>query len=608
MKKTFFAILLPFLFCTLSHAQSNLSTSRVTIDNVIYYVHTVEAGETLYSLSQAYNVPVGGIIAANPASAEGIRAGQVLKIPAADTPVETPKVNKRKNIIHTVNQGETLYSISKRYQVSLDDIKQANPGLVENDIAIGQQIVIPKDAAGNADNQEIDDQWEDYTDKLDALSPQYIHHLVQRQETLYSLSRQYNVTEEALRTLNPEELKDGLKYGSIIKVPNGVEIQVKHAGVGEGHPVDIAVDPRGLFPGGDITGRTTPAGVPEVPNAATGRNVRVAMMLPFTSDGKPNESIAKFYLGTLVALDSLKRKGISVTVDVFDTRGEAETAVGLLNEPALKNAAVIIGPVYEEEFAQVARFGMEHGIGVVSPLRVVPESNPYIIQASPMASDKYCDIKGMLAADSLNVIYVKPASGTDAELTAEYEAVLPPGYSTVSYSKAGGVSQFKSPMRRDKVNLFVVASNNSATVDDILRFISSVQNGAGDAYKVAVLGNHRWGAFTDKDISPYFRHNVFFPASYFADKYNPAVAAFDRKYIAAFSSFPDWYSYRGYDVMMTMTEAVAAYGSNYISMLGNTDSAPLQVRYRFVKEEGGKTGNERWMIVRYRSDNTITVE
>ena len=102
--------------------------------------HTVVQGQTLYSISKMYNTTVDEIIKLNPGSAEKLSIGQKLIIPSNNTrQAEEKKIVKT----HTIKSGETLYRLSKMYNVTTDEICAANPGLSINNFRSGEVIIIP---------------------------------------------------------------------------------------------------------------------------------------------------------------------------------------------------------------------------------------------------------------------------------------------------------------------------------------------------------------------------------------------------------------------------------------------------------------------------------
>ncbi|WMJ72942.1 LysM peptidoglycan-binding domain-containing protein [Cytophagaceae bacterium ABcell3] len=119
----------------------------------VYIIHKVEPKETLFALSRRYNVSVDEIKKENPEVASGLQIGQLVSIPAG-TYKETPPPSKAKSKTHEVKPKETLYAISRKYGVSVDDIKKANPGVEVTDLKIGQVINVPAKTASAANKKE----------------------------------------------------------------------------------------------------------------------------------------------------------------------------------------------------------------------------------------------------------------------------------------------------------------------------------------------------------------------------------------------------------------------------------------------------------------------
>lgn len=200
------------------------SQTIVYINGAKYYVHNVRHGETLYSLAKTYGVAEQVIAAENPHLAQGLKADQSLKIPVVETGVVvqeqlSPKKLKKTFDQHTVQKGETLYGISKRYAISVETIMEDNPGLDPIHLKPGSVILIRKKAVGKTDAAENTAAWEQYKDRLNLVAEEgYMYHIVAPGETMYALSRRFGTTVENLERLNGISAQD-LRSGSMLKVP-----------------------------------------------------------------------------------------------------------------------------------------------------------------------------------------------------------------------------------------------------------------------------------------------------------------------------------------------------------------------------------------------------
>jgi LysM repeat protein len=186
MHKQIFLSTIGLLFLTLGFSSaSSLDSLRVEyIDGKAYIIHEVDPGETLYSISKRYKSSMNAIAEATPAVKKGLHDGMILQIPYK------PQVSKTlKQQIHVVTQGETLYSISRIYDISVVEIMEWND-LLSSELEIGQELKI----GGESQPQKID-----YV--LDGMRI----HVVQAGEGLYVLARNFEVTVDELVAWNELE-------------------------------------------------------------------------------------------------------------------------------------------------------------------------------------------------------------------------------------------------------------------------------------------------------------------------------------------------------------------------------------------------------------------
>lgn len=109
----------------------------------MYILHKVEAKETLFSIARKYKVAVGAIKDANPEAATGLNVGQVIRVLfVSKNPTENPIQGSGVGKMHTVEAKETLFSISRKYKVSVDALTAANPSIAAG-LKVGQELSIP---------------------------------------------------------------------------------------------------------------------------------------------------------------------------------------------------------------------------------------------------------------------------------------------------------------------------------------------------------------------------------------------------------------------------------------------------------------------------------
>jgi len=190
MNKSFLTII--FLLTSLFYSQTSFSavdSLRVeTIKGKKFIVHKVDPKETLYALSKRYQVSVEAIRENNEAEKDGYaidQIGRILYIPLK-MDVQNSQV-KEPSKVHKVKSGETLYSLSKKYNVSVEQIKKWND-LESSQLSLGQELVVSRKAS--KPTKEIKTAIKD------------IVHTVDVGETIYGISRKYDVPQESIKQWN----------------------------------------------------------------------------------------------------------------------------------------------------------------------------------------------------------------------------------------------------------------------------------------------------------------------------------------------------------------------------------------------------------------------
>jgi LysM repeat protein len=199
-----------------------------TINGKTFVIHKVDEKETLFAISRRYGASVEEIRQYNSLSPQGgLEIGQILKIPyAARTTAKA-----QQGTTHKVEAKETLFSISRLYGVSTDELKQWN-NLTDNALSVGQELIVKK-------KKTTTDQTVYQPVKQTTTSSQKGVHVVAEKETMYSISRQYNVSVDQIKKWN-ELQNNELKIGQslIVAEPEkGAQVKKETATTSTGTPV-----------------------------------------------------------------------------------------------------------------------------------------------------------------------------------------------------------------------------------------------------------------------------------------------------------------------------------------------------------------------------------
>lgn len=165
--------------------------------------HVVGEKETLYGLSKQYHVSVEAIQNANPILASGLQIGQELIIPNASNLPKTEILTSSK-VTHLVAAKESLFSIARQYNVSVQDLENLNKELLQNGLQIGQTIAIPNK------RKTLDG-------RVRVINQETVFHVVERKETKFSIAKKYGISIDQLESQNPE-IVNGLIVGNKLAI------------------------------------------------------------------------------------------------------------------------------------------------------------------------------------------------------------------------------------------------------------------------------------------------------------------------------------------------------------------------------------------------------
>ena len=209
--------------------------------------HKVKSGESIYSLAKKYDVKVADIYDLNPGlkgtvlglnalvsipNSKSNKEEKTIKIVKAATVVETkkeaPVAINQSVISHLVKQKETLYSISKKFGVTMESICEMNPELKTANLKVGALLIITNQNYIPQTKEEVKSEVKTepataIVTKTELAVTADVTHKVQPKETLFKISKKYGVTVVELQKLNPN-LPSGLPVGSTLIVKKGLEV------------------------------------------------------------------------------------------------------------------------------------------------------------------------------------------------------------------------------------------------------------------------------------------------------------------------------------------------------------------------------------------------
>jgi len=627
--------------------------------------HTVKKGETVFSISQAYSIDEEDIYKYNPEAKEGVGIDQKLVIPIGETNLaETPVSGTTQFVEHKVKKKETLYSLSKEYNVSVDDIKRYNKHLYSKELQMGETIKIPSEgpfesivtvnspesesvAVSSSKGNQLSSTREHIvlpketkygiarkygmtvkeleglnpkvqvlqpgmmirvgTDVLDdepviILDDSFRFYEVKPQETLYSLSERFGVSQDSLKQLNPA-LKEGLKFGMVLKVPNksGEEEEAEDdVYTGRGEMADTKMDLSQF-----IENRSTKEIVLMLPYHL---NKIDADSLGSYRNTILNERVVRisldFYSGVLMAVDKAKMMGVSTNLRVYDTRRDAAEVANIINTDNFDNVDAVIGPLLQETTEAAASSLERKNIPVINPIsnrsmrgyKNLFQSNP----GEELAKNAMLDYLSKNATGK-NVIII--ADGKSFQIKSELNNLLPSARNVTPSDNF--VSEAKlAEMMISGENWVILESDNINLVGST----TSALNRLARNHDITLLTTNKNNAYESDIISNNHLGKLKFRYPSVDKEYDTEKSQnFIEDYKTRFNIEPNKYAVRGYDLTMDVLLRLASAQDLYASFEkypGYTEY--FESKFHYMRNANGGYTNDAIYILQYNEDLTIS--
>ena len=564
-------------------------------ENQSYFLHTIEKGQSLYSIASMYNISQADIVKLNPGSDDKIYVGRTLRIPRTDA-------NSQKETFHTIESGETLYRLTVKYNVSAKDICDANPGLSAENFRIGQVIRIPSSTdAATATTNNTGLSATSPTGNASVQAPVQSRcrdmHKVKRKETVFSISRKYGITEAELIAANPElQGENKIKKGSFLCIPYpSTQIQQNT------HPQATAPSDSELFSENKKSNERINV-------------IKAAVILPFLSDGASKSESAKmveYYEGFLMAVDSLKRTGTSIDLFTYSTGPSTSSLNSILGKNEMKDMDIIFGPLHQQHIKPLADFADKHDIRLVIPFTSKDNTvfrNPSVYQINTPQSYLYSEVYDHFVRQfpNANVIFIEASQDTKDK--AEFikglkEELRNRSIPTKSLKEDATVESMKAVLRNDRENIFIPTSGSNITLIKILPQLTLLVREQPDS-RVHLFGYPEWQTYTKDHLEAFFELDTYFYSSFYTNNLLPAAITFTKSYRKWYGKEMDErypkFGMLGFDTGYFFLKGLSRYGSGLEKNLDKMDLVPIQTGFKFqrVNNWGGFI-NRKVFFVRF---------
>jgi LysM repeat protein/ABC-type branched-subunit amino acid transport system substrate-binding protein len=515
-------------------------------------VHQVVSGETLYSLEQKYGVSHQEMMKANPALAEGLKAGMKLMIPAkSETQIVQPVLDSRMYTKYKVEKGETLFSLSNRFGVEVSELKRINPSLLSRSLETGEIILIPNQGQKKNENFLSPSPEIASTDNTSVPQSSDCLPISAGSHALYKVGLLLPFYLPEL----PDSLKSGFQKSLLLE-------QIR-------------------FNSQILNSNTDTASV-----AVNGTTIESKAY-----------GFLDFYEGALLALDSLRQLGMNVELYTFDASNQA-MITRMLQMEEFMELNLIIGPVYPELQSSVASFAAKNRIPMVSPLSAMgnfEQSNSWYFKVNPTKeyqteqtaryiASEYSDNNLFLLQFGENSVYA------DARLSKLCKEKMDMNggnklFHEYNFQKSG-VNEIKPLLKENEENIFILPTDYEAQVSVTVTNLTAL----AEHYDIVLVGSSNLVKLKSVQTENYHRVQLRYLSPYFINYERPVVRRFVAMYRDVFSGEPSQFSFQGFDVSYYFLSALFHFGKDFRNCLQDFPMELMQMSFNF-KKLGPMSGN-----------------
>ncbi|WP_282086399.1 amino acid ABC transporter substrate-binding protein [Aquimarina algiphila] len=650
------------------------------VDDEEYKTHVVEKGDTVYNLSKKYNISTETFYLLNPEAKNGINIGQVLNVgkiekkdPSAidggsvvgkenvlDSLKIIPKERKIVRFItHKVKRKETLYGISKRYKVTVEDIKKHNKRLYSEQIKKKDKLRIPVFEDESSPTEIVIDST---TTRLSTTT----RYTIKPKDTRYSISRRHGITIGELERLNPN-MDTNLPVGMQITVPTSIFVSLEDTvqpgfELYEVKPKETiyrilkrtGISADSLFQMNPYLRDGLKAGmVITIPKdtlmAATnlveaggiidlGKSLnnfapkKVAVMLPFSLDTlnfeaiKDTEEYLKnktslrialdLYSGVLIAVDSARTRGITTELNVFDTKkNDNEKYIKeLIGQNNFENTDVVIGPLYQNNAEVVASELKKYNTPIFSPASR-KESALYdnFFQTRPtnvMLQDK---IISYVEKDSTakNIIIIAQQGKRHEEIKEKLKAKFP--NAKIAKIEEGNYLyevRLNKVLHKSMPNWVFLESNDVAMLSNVIPLL----NAKAESHQVTLFTTDKNTAFDSDDIKneQLSKLHLHYPSvdKEFDNKVvveGEEVTPFVKRYKKEYGIDPNNWAIRGFDIAYDILLRLGAAENLYQAASFEGTTEYVENKFEYSKKLLGGYYNKASYLIKFDDDLKLTI-
>jgi LysM repeat protein len=517
---------------------------------------------------------------------------------------EKVKLNGKLYYAHLVLERQTLFSIAKAYNVTEQDLYDANPNLRDTGLRKDSVLLIPIGTQKPAEKpveQAKPARQEAQAPAAQEPQGEYKEHTVRWYEDIEDIARRYNVSAQEILDYNHLKSRK-LTTRQVLRIPLNGAVAPK-----EEKPAEEAVAPAIEFV------PTTPEEPQEVAVDSTlfiahpKDVVDFSLLLPLKVGNSASELNMDFYSGVLMALKDLEAQGLKVQMHVNDLYA------GMPDVDALCRSDFVLGPVANRDIEVMLQL-IEGRVPVISPLdqKAASLSASYrnFIQAPTGTDNQYEDLAQWVQDELVEgdkVLFISEKNAGNAQAAVNIRTALARReleYEILNYVIADGraVPDSLAPlMVKNATNRVVVASESEAFVGDVVRNLTIM---LGRGFDVVMYAPSKVRNFDSIDGTALHDVSAHISTAYHVNYGSPEVDNFVRAYRALFRTEPSQFAFQGYDTACYFVKRVASYGRAWTHKLGQERSRGLHTDFLFESDDNDNCRNVAVRRIIYQPDYT----
>lgn len=522
---------------------------------------------------------------------------------------EKVRVNGKVCYSHIVRDKQTLYSIAKAYEVSVDEIHALNPTLKETGLKKNSIIIIPsKEVAAKAEVAKTEEPAVKIEESV-VKDGDVKTHVVKWYEDLNTIADKYGVSVEAIMKANN---LTGKKLGKrqVLVIPEAEETVA-----GQETTEDVAEDEEGEVSSDTFPSDTTAMDIvsEDADTVYVSKNeVTATLILPMkASTDNVSRNNMDFYSGVLLAVKDLAEAGISTELNVYDS-SDSENPIA---REDVDGSDFIIGPVSSADIGRLLQSEVNPKM-VISPLDPRAESHAYVqekfIQVPTPQSVLYKDLIDWIAEDTMpgDTLLLITEKGARKTETIEQMTQLADSsglaFIPFSYSILEGrdiTEPLTGLMTATGTNRVLIASDSEAFVNDVVRNLNIM---VYNKLNVAVYAPARIRNFETIEVENLHNTGLHVSLGYLIDYDSQQVKNFLLKYRALYNTEPTQYAFQGYDIATYFINLCSAYGDRWIEKIGSDEKQMLQSTFKMAPAGDGGYINQGVRRVVYGNGWSVT--